>query len=255
MCQASGKDPVVRIPENSSQQVFTAQVSDIREGLFFRYPYSLATQTPSKQTATDRKGRIKDQEAAEYTSKPPEIFRKWRRPSFIRQQITGKEYGNIMHTVMQYISYAACVEEAGIRNEISRLVRKGFLTPEQGEAVDAGKLMRFFTSELGKKLCSGIPCLREFKFSILDSGTRNDPSLEGEQILLQGVVDCALLEEDGITIIDFKTDYVTEENLSQIALRYCHQIQAYAEALERIYEQPVKARYLYLFHLDRFIAI
>ena len=33
------------------------------------------------------------------------------------------------------------------------------------------------------------------------------------------------------------------------------QVETYADALERIYEQPVKARYLYLFHLDRFVSI
>jgi len=63
------------------------------------------------------------------------------------------------------------------------------------------------------------------------------------------------LEEDGITVIDFKTDYVTENNLSQIIFRYRGQIQTYADALQRIYEQPVKDKYLYLFHLDRLVAL
>jgi len=68
-------------------------------------------------------------------------------------------------------------------------------------------------------------------------------------------VDCALLEADGITVIDFKTDYVTENTLSEVVSRYRQQVQTYADALQRIYEQPIKARYLYLFHLDRFINV
>ena len=115
--------------------------------------------------------------------------------------------------------------------------------------------MKFFTSDIGKKLCSGTPCLREFKFSILDQGSNYDPALQGEQVLLQGVVDCALLESDGITIVDFKTDYVTEESLPSVLSRYRTQVDTYSEALQRIYEQPVKARYLYLFHLDKFAEI
>lgn len=30
--------------------------------------------------------------------------------------------------------------------------------------------------------------------------------LTGEKLLLQGVVDCCFMEEDGITVLDFKTD-------------------------------------------------
>ena len=160
-----------------------------------------------------------------------------------------------MHTVMQYIAYEKCSDEDAIRSEIHRIVRNGFLTSEQAAAIVPGKLLNFFSSELGQKLRSGISYLREFKFSILDDGCRYDASLKGEKILLQGVVDCALLEEDGITIIDFKTDYVTEETLSQIISRYRGQVQTYSDALQRIYEKPVKNRYLYLFGLERFVAV
>lgn len=231
------------------------QLSKIRVGLDFQYPYLAATRTPSKQTATDRKGREKDQEASENTPVSKPVIRKWRRPSFLAQELSGKEYGNVVHTVMQYISYEKCTNIDGIQSEIARLTDCGFLTPEQAEIVDCKKLNRFFSSEIGRKLCCGVPHLREFKFSILDSGTQYDASLSGEQILLQGVVDCALLEEDGITIVDFKTDYATEDILDEIASRYRVQVQTYADAMQRIYETPIKEKYLYLFHLDRFIAM
>ena len=82
-----------------------------------------------------------------------------------------------------------------------------------------------------------------------------DPALRGEKILLQGVVDCALVEEDGITVVDFKTDRVTEETLDAAARRYAPQVQTYAEALSRIYEMQVKGKYLYFFRLNRFVEI
>ena len=226
----------------------------IRRGLEFRYSYPAATQTPSKQTATDLKGRMKDLEASEHT-RQPETLRKWRRPSFVTPEFSGKEYGNVMHLVMQYISYERCTDLDGIREEIGRLADRGFLTPEQTDMVDAKKLHGFFSSEIGKQIVGGVPYLREFKFSLLDGAERCDPTLQGEQILLQGVVDCALLEEDGITVIDFKTDYVTEENLHDVVDRYRIQVQTYAKALARIYEQPIKGKYLYLFHLNRFVAV
>ena len=82
-----------------------------------------------------------------------------------------------------------------------------------------------------------------------------DPMLSGEQLLLQGVVDCALIEEDGITIIDFKTDRVTEETLPSRVEMYRHQVQAYAGAMERIYQRPVKQAVLYFFALNRFVSL
>ena len=113
----------------------------------------------------------------------------------------------------------------------------------------------FFESDIGRKLRSGADHLREFKFSILDEGTHYGEGLEGEQVLLQGVVDCALLEPDGITVVDFKTDKVTEETLASVAEGYALQVQTYAEALSRIYQQSVKAKYLYFFRLNRFIQV
>ena len=74
-------------------------------------------------------------------------------------------------------------------------------------------------------------------------------------MLLQGVVDCALLEPEGITVIDFKTDRVTEETIHVTADRYSLQVQTYADALSRIYEMPVKRKLLYFFNLDTFMEL
>ena len=74
-------------------------------------------------------------------------------------------------------------------------------------------------------------------------------------MLLQGVVDCALLESDGITILDFKSDRVTEQTIARRAELYRPQVETYAEALGRIYELPIKKKLLYFFHLNRFLEL
>ena len=60
----------------------------LREALSRQYPHLAATMAPSKQTATDRKGRQKDEEAAE--DAPKKITRSWRQPSFMTQQVQGR---------------------------------------------------------------------------------------------------------------------------------------------------------------------
>lgn len=229
--------------------------TQLRRSLGFRYAHIPATCTPSKQTATGRKGRVKDAEAAEDAEPPRKPERNWRQPEFLSAQAEGRSYGSAMHAALQYLKYENCGDIQAVSAEIRRLVTDGYLTQEQGTLVNTKKLARFFQTEPGRKLRSGAPCLREFKFSILDDGRHYGEGLEGEQVLLQGVVDCALLEPDGITVIDFKTDRVTEETVSAAADRYRLQVQTYADALSRIYEMPIKRKLLYFFSLDTFIEL
>jgi ATP-dependent helicase/nuclease subunit A len=83
-------------------------VSQIAQGLGFRYPHLCATVTPSKQTATQRKGRLKDQEAAENTSEPRLHKRVWRKPSFMEAKRDPTAYGTAVHSLLQHISYDQC---------------------------------------------------------------------------------------------------------------------------------------------------
>lgn len=247
LCQAPMEQESAVTEFRDVQAIAPDAVDRIRNRLAFQYPHTAATVSPSKRTATSLKGREKDREASEKT---PEAFaptRKWRAPAFTQQTVSGKEYGNVIHTIMQYIPYEKCAGVEEIRSETEKLKERGFLTEQQLQSVDFEMLMAFFDSPIGRKLRSGVPFLREFKFSVLDQGTRYDPMLQEEQILLQGVVDCAILEEDGITVLDFKTDYVTEKTLSEAIARYSVQISVYADALQRIYDMPVKKKYLYFF--------
>lgn len=230
-------------------------MEELRSALTFRYAHEAATLAPSKQTATGRKGRVKDEEAAENAKAPKASPQVWREPAFLSRKVQGKAYGTAIHAALQYIRYENCGSEGEVSQEIARLVEEGYLPEEQGKMVDCGKIARFFGTDLGRKLRGGMSCLREFKFSILDDGSHYGENLEGEQVLLQGVVDCALLEEDGITVIDFKTDYVTKDTLAAVTERYRPQVEVYGEALSRIYEKPIKGKYLYFFHLECFASV
>ena len=74
-------------------------------------------------------------------------------------------------------------------------------------------------------------------------------------IRIQGVIDCFLDEDDGIILIDYKTDYVDRENREKVINRYATQIYYYTMALEKITGKKVKEKYLYLFYIDEAIKI
>ncbi len=243
------------LEEGQTSAMDRSAPSILRENLAFQYGHMAATVTPSKQTATQRKGRLKDQEAAEFTAAPKKPERKWRRPSFLESSTRGKDYGTALHNAMQYIRYEACTDEEGVARELQRLVEANFITAQQGEMVNPRKIATFFQSPLGQKLRSGENVQREFKFSILEDAAVYDPTLVGERVLLQGVVDCYFVEEDGITVLDFKTDFVTEETLAAVTDRYAIQVQTYADALQRIFGMPVKRKLLYFFSLDRLVTL
>ncbi len=237
-----------KMPENAAERLKTA--------LGFTYPYVSATEAPSKQTATGRKGRAKDEEAAEDTREyPGQTLRSWRRPGFLDRRTAPKTYGNAMHAAMQFIRYDRCLSEEAVAQEVRRMVEEGFLTEEQGSIVNCADIAAFFETDEGRQLRNGAEHIREFKFSILDDARHYGASLDGEQVLLQGVVDCALIGEDGITIIDFKTDRVTEKTVADALEEYRLQVDTYAEALHRIYEKPILAKKLYFFRLKRFVNV
>ena len=221
-------------------------------GLAYQYPFSAATKAPSKQTATQRKGRYKDAEAAELAQPEKAAHRAWRNAKLHTDPVKGSDVGTAFHAVLQHIRYASCADLDSIQQELARMESQKLITPQQCELVDAGKLARFFETQIGKRLRESKNVLREFKFSILDDGKNFDPALADEKILLQGVVDCALIEDDGITVLDFKPDYVTRDTIDSRTEYYRPQVTAYAEALERIYGLPVKESLLYYFHPEEF---
>lgn len=249
----SGSQPEIADMETiTTQPISSQQLQQIQAGLSFCYAHTAAMSAPSKLTATEMKGRYKDAEAAENTVISSAYIMPFRQPKTVQSKAT--EYGNVVHAVMQHIDYTACSNAESVRYEIMRLQQLGLLSATQAEMVDSQMIADFFATEIGKKLQHG-QSVREFKFSILDDAAQLDDALAGEKILLQGVVDCALLEEDGITIIDFKTDYVTEATLGQKAAEYAPQVETYARAMGRIYEKPIKQRLLYFFHVGNFVAM
>ena len=81
---------------------------------------------------------------------------------------------------------------------------------------------------------------------MMDAAAYDPAAAEGEKILLQGVVDCCFETDDGLTVVDFKTDQVfTPEETQQRAMQYRPQLEAYSRALEQVLERKVVRRVLY----------
>ena len=139
---------------------------------------------------------------------------------------------------------------------VTDLVARRFLTQAQGEAVHVDAIRRFLGSALAARLRRAAEIQREYRFSLLMPGAAYFPGLgPEEEIMLQGVVDLFAVEEDGIVVVDFKTDFVTPGTLAEKTALYRPQLAAYSAALEKILSVPVKERILYFFHSGEEVSV
>ena len=104
------------------------------------------------------------------------------------------------------------LDRQGRKEELARLTQQAFLTPAQAQTVDPQAVAHFFASDLGREVLAAETLHREYPFSVLAPAEKFFPQTPaGEEVLLQGVVDCWFETEAGITIVDFKTDRVSSQ--------------------------------------------
>ena len=133
-----------------------------------------------------------------------------------------------------------------LRGERDRLTAAGRLGGPEAESVDLDAVARLFASPLGQEMRSAHDLRREFRFTLLSEAAEWFPEAAPEdRLLLQGVVDCFFVTEGAITIVDYKTDRVTAEEVPARAEEYRPQLRAYAAALERILGLPVRRSVLW----------
>ena len=139
--------------------------------------------------------------------------------------LTADQRGTAVHLAMQYLPLDGSAEQT-----VADLVRRRLLTPEQAQAVDTAALQRFVASPLAAELRKADRVEREFRFSLLASARDYYPQLGAEdEVLLQGVVDLFAVKGGKITVVDFKTDYVTSKTLRSKAEYYRPQLEAYSK--------------------------
>ena len=78
--------------------------------------------------------------------------------------------------------------------------------------------------------------------------------MEGEMVLVQGIIDAYYEQEDGtLVIMDYKTDRITE--LEELQNRYQLQMKYYKKTLEQITGKTVSRAVLYSFHKNEELCL
>ncbi|MBT2653814.1 helicase-exonuclease AddAB subunit AddA [Bacillus sp. ISL-18] len=253
------EDQLLKKVENLEQVPSESTLADeIHARLTWEYPFLGAASHRSKQSVSEikRTRELTD----EYSS--TELLGRFRksilkRPKFMQEkQLSPAERGTAMHMVMQHVDLKKEVNEKAIAEQLNWMVNNELLTPEQSEVIDAKLIAQFFTSPLGQRFFKAKAVHREVPFTVSLPAHDVYPDWnEGdESVFVQGIIDCILEDENGLVLIDYKSDGITDRykggfNQAKEILenRYKLQINLYTKAIEQIWKRNVTERYLFFF--------
>lgn len=225
---------------------------EIIKRLEWKYPYSAYEKLPVKVTVTELKRYFDTEAADEFRLQAAPGIRK--RPRFLEETsgMTAAERGSLMHFVLQHMDFGGEVSEAGIKRQLEDMISMELLTEVQARNVNINGIIGFLNSSLGRRMTEAGRLHREMPFTMEVECSEVFGSLagcghEGETVVLQGIIDCWFEEEGKLVLVDYKTDYVPEGEVSNIKEKYRTQIEYYARALSQITGKEVSGKYIYLF--------
>lgn len=154
----------------------------------------------------------------------------------------GAAIGDSYHHALAFYDYS---------KDISQL--SDYLSPEEYGLLNQEKLKKFLGSPLGQLFAKAYKentlyreqhFMQEVEYEKLFPEDGED---NVEKVILQGIIDAFIMEEEGIILVDYKTDRVKDGE--ELRNRYQKQIDLYSKALEQILGKKVKRRVLYSFSL------
>lgn len=232
----NARDQFVGDPEADKMEALVA------ERLGYTYPKAEALETKSKYTVSEmnaladrdsRKRRI-DLDTPDFTE---------------TVKVTGAEIGTAYHRIMEGIAFTQVLKDGHVNRsyveEVAAGLRvSGAISEEVFETLNLHMIEEFFDSDLGRRAvqaASNGQLWKEKPFTL-------QKEVNGEKVLVQGIIDCFFREEDHLVLVDYKSNRV-QANTAEIADMYREQIHLYREALELSTEMKVTDAYLYLLRM------
>ena len=163
-----------------------------------------------------------------------------------REKGLGAKIGDSFHHALALFDYTKGLEQL-----------PAILEEEELALIHKEQLETFLSSTLGecfKKAYLEKRLFREKHFMrALPYHSLFPERAEEDEVLLQGIIDAFIVEDDGIILVDYKTDRVKRKE--ELRERYQKQIMLYSDALEAILGKKVKRRVLYSFYLGEEVEI
>lgn len=215
-----------------------------------------------KTTVSELKKEGMQEEAAEGLALFPEEEVVPYLPQFVKEQeetVSGTTRGSAYHRLLEIFPFERQENwtAAKIRTVIEECKADRRLSEEYAAAINVYKIRAFLQTPLAARMAKAAKnnrLHREQPFVLgLSANRLNTDFPEDETVLIQGIIDVYLEEEDGIVLADYKTDLVKDPK--ELILRYRVQLDYYEEALVRLTGKCVKEKLIYSFGLEQEITL
>lgn len=258
-------------PLEAEESATNGQMEEVDEHLLqelnhrftYAYPFERATKKKSKTSVSEMKRIENLRQDEEQDAEIMKLILKKRgkslvkRPLFMEEkQLTATEIGTAMHTVMQHVPQQGFENMEEAQQFLDGLANKQLITEEERKAIELEKLLHFFQTPIGQRFSHAQKLYREVPFTL------SVKDADGDSQIIQGIVDCLMLDEDGRwVLLDYKTDKILpsfeEEKalIREMTKRYGVQIRLYTEAVEKILRIKVDEKMLYLFDAGKEVQL
>ena len=221
----------------------------------WEYPFQAATREPAKTSVSALRRRLRD--GAEEEGHVPKFAvsqSSFARHNPVPGELSAVEIGTAHHRFLQFFDFTKPVEPRILLVEATRLEEAGVLSAAEREALDIPALFAFWQSEIGQHIrVQAGNVHRELEFTARFSPEDlqaielypKAAAIGEEFVVVQGVVDLAVILPEEIWLVDFKTDHGNASELAEKTLTYQRQLGMYARALRQIYGRPVTRSWLH----------
>ncbi len=229
---------------------------EIRQRESYVYPYPVCKGKMKLSVSELKKAAYQDEVQEELF---PETTPEKTVPRFIsgkvEEGVSGSERGTLYHRVMECLDFcAACDTMEAVQAQLQELIDKGRIRKDAMQLVSVEKIVDFFRSELGARMCQAAKegrLMKEQPFVIgipYEEVYKEDGIGDtGETVMVQGIIDAYFEEEGQLILMDYKTDSVKEDVKGELTKRYKAQLMYYSMALSQITGKPVKEKMIYAF--------
>ena len=250
------------------EQLRKAQPEEVLGLIGVKYPYEADLSLHAKMSVSELKeqGQFVDdaesaflirnvrEKEAEMMEEDPSVSESEKKVRVKRASDRGTAY----HRALELIRFS---EISGYDDIVKKLEEIRMEKRMQESAVDMvypGVLTKFFHSEIAgrmKRADRNGKLRKESQFVVGIPAREMGKADSDELILLQGIIDAWFEEDDGLVLVDYKTDRVKEGGEPILLDRYRIQLLYYAKALAQITGKKVKEAVIYSLALQKEIPV
>ncbi|MCE5186199.1 MAG: helicase-exonuclease AddAB subunit AddA [Planctomycetaceae bacterium] len=214
----------------------------IRHNLQWSYPFEHALSINAKFSVSELVHR-EGLSAAVFETKPSAVNAAAGRR---QAQATAMEVGSAFHALFESLDLSRPIDAPAIEAVLKRLVDSGRVSQAAARQVEIASALSFFEHRLGQlTLRHAAGALREWPFTVALNAQFAAAAADGDTVILQGIVDLIVPTSEGLIVVDFKTDRVTEPELTARSQGYAEQLRYYAGAAAAILRKPIFQTWLY----------